>query len=242
LNVNADSPSIQPDVDIFEIDMFLHQNTGTISSLHALGKKVICYFSGGSYEPDRPDSSKFPAADLGNELKGWPGERWLNLNSTAIRDIMAARIDIAAHMGCDAVDPDNVDGYQNDNGLDLTSDESVDFVTFLANKAHEHNLAIGLKNAGDIVPDVLPLVQFAVNEQCAQYKNCGIFRPFIKANKPVLQIEYPEGAPDNISEEDMEASCASAGSDRFSTVLKALSLGSGVQYCDGTLSSTAVYR
>ena len=102
--------SISPNVDIFEIDMFGNTNT-TITKLHNLGKKVICYFSAGSYESYRPDSSQFQPYDLGNDMAGWPGEKWLRVNSSNVRSIMAARIQLAASKGCDAVDPDNMDGY-----------------------------------------------------------------------------------------------------------------------------------
>jgi hypothetical protein len=33
---------------------------------------------------------------------------------------MAARIQVAKDKGCDGVDPDNVNGYDNDNGLGFT--------------------------------------------------------------------------------------------------------------------------
>lgn len=111
LIIDADSPTVTPDVDVFDIDMFLHQNDTVIASLHNLGKKVICYFSAGSYEPDRPDSSQFQQSDLGKELDGWPGEYWLNISSSSVRSIMTSRIQIAQDIGCDAIDPDNVDGY-----------------------------------------------------------------------------------------------------------------------------------
>ena len=158
------SSAITPQVDVYDIDLFTNPQS-TIQALQKAGMKVICYFSAGSYEPDRPDSGDFLAADKGKELDGWPGEYWLNLNSTNVRQIMVKRIQLAAQKGCDAVDPDNVDGYSNDNGLDLTQQDSIDFIQFLAGHARNLSLAIGLKNAGDIVQNVLPVVQFSVNEQ-----------------------------------------------------------------------------
>lgn len=110
ISLPSSAKSVTPDVEIFDIDMFDNSNS-TIETLHRLGKKVICYFSAGSYEPGRPDSSQFKKADLGKELDGWPGEYWLNLNSTNVRNIMTKRIQLAAAKGCDAIDPDNVDGY-----------------------------------------------------------------------------------------------------------------------------------
>lgn len=103
---------LEPDVDIFDVDLFLTEKA-TIDTLHRLGKKVICYFSAGSFEPDRPDSKEFADKDKGNELAGWPGEKWLNLGSKNVRKILYERLRLAQEKGCDAVDPDNVDAYVN---------------------------------------------------------------------------------------------------------------------------------
>jgi hypothetical protein len=107
--IKVDS-SLDPTVGIYDIDMF-DTPQSSIDQLHALGKKVICYFSAGSYEPNRPDSSQFTASDKGKGLDGWPGEYWLDVTSANVRSIMAARLKLAASKGCDGVDPDNVDGY-----------------------------------------------------------------------------------------------------------------------------------
>jgi hypothetical protein len=108
--LDSSSTSISPNVDVFDIDLFTNSET-VLQSLHRLGKKVICYFSAGSYEPDRPDSSRFQSSDIGDDVSGWPGEKWLNISNTNVRNIMAARIQLAAQKGCDGIDPDNVDGY-----------------------------------------------------------------------------------------------------------------------------------
>jgi hypothetical protein len=107
--IKVDS-TLDPSVGIYDTDLF-DTPKSSIDQLHSLGKKVICYFSAGSYEPGRPDSAQFTASDKGSELDGWPGEYWLNINSANVRSIMAARLQLAATKGCDGVDPDNVDGY-----------------------------------------------------------------------------------------------------------------------------------
>lgn len=110
MEIAGDASSVTPDVTVFDLDLF-DTPKETIETLHRLGKKVICYFSSGSYEPYRPDSGDFEDADLGKELDGWPGERWLKLGSENVRNIMSKRINLAHDKGCDAIDPDNVDGY-----------------------------------------------------------------------------------------------------------------------------------
>ncbi|KAK0733190.1 endo alpha-1,4 polygalactosaminidase precursor [Lasiosphaeria miniovina] len=240
LRIDDENPTVEPDVDVYDIDMFLSQNNTVIANLHKLGKKVICYFSAGSYEPWRPDAHKFLDSDLGNTLAGWANERWLNISSPSVRAIMASRIETASKVGCDAIDPDNVDGYQNDSGLDLTAASSIQFLNFLAGLAREHNLAIGLKNSLDIIKDVLHLVQFSVNEECANYHECSAFSAFIQDNKPVFHVEYPAGAPGAISAKEQQDSCEASGATGFSTVLKTLELTSWVEYCSGQTANTSV--
>lgn len=103
-------------------------------------------------------------------------------------------------------------------------------------------MGVGLKNSGGIIPDVLDLVDFSVNEQCAEFKECETFSPFIDAGKPVFQIEYPKGAPDSIDPQRAQEICSrkgvSAGSENFSTMLKHLDLDGFVQYCDGKVYTT----
>ena len=108
--LDASAPAPTPDVDVFDIDLF-DTPVETIARLHALGKKVVCYFSAGSYEPGRPDSGDFQEGDMGKGLDGWPGERWLRLGSENVRGIMVGRVRLAHEKGCDGVDPDNVDGF-----------------------------------------------------------------------------------------------------------------------------------
>jgi hypothetical protein len=107
--VNAWKPMV-PALSIYDIDMY-GNNALTIQQMHLQGIKVICYFSAGSWEIFAPDAGLFAPQDLGNDLSGWPGERWLNTDSQSVRDIMTNRIRLAAERGCDAVDPDNIDGF-----------------------------------------------------------------------------------------------------------------------------------
>jgi len=100
------SANLVPDAPVFDIDMF-DTNTTVIAGLKKLGKTVICYFSAGTYEPWRPDAAQFKKEDYGLALDGWPDEKWLKLDSANVRNIMTARIKMAADKGCDAIDPDN---------------------------------------------------------------------------------------------------------------------------------------
>ncbi|KAL1975487.1 hypothetical protein VTN31DRAFT_3879 [Thermomyces dupontii] len=222
------------DVDVYDIDLFINGEK-IISKLHGDGRKVICYFSAGSYENWRPDVHKFRPEDLGNTLEGWEDERWLDIRSNNVRDIMKDRLDMARDKGCDGVDPDNVDGYDNDNGLSLTQDDSISFVTLLAREAHARGLSIGLKNAGDIIDSVIDLMQWGVNEQCAEFDECDTYAVFTEQGKPVFHIEYPKGDEINdnkpVTSAQKYSACNAVGSGNFSTIIKNMNLDNWVQIC-----------
>jgi hypothetical protein len=84
LNQTIDTTNFD-NVSVYDIDLF-DNSAQTIDALHSAGKKVICYFSAGSYEDWRPDANAFPDSVLGNDVSGWPGERWVNTNSEVVRN------------------------------------------------------------------------------------------------------------------------------------------------------------
>jgi len=42
------------------------------------GARVICYFSAGSYDHNRPDADQFHDSDIGNKMDGW-NEKWIDI-------------------------------------------------------------------------------------------------------------------------------------------------------------------
>jgi len=175
-------------VKVYDVDLF-DTSASQVKKLHADGRKVICYFSAGSYESGRPDSGDFPAAVKGKKMDGWP-ENWLDIRDPRVLDIMAARMDLCAKKGFDGVEPDNVDGYQNDTGFSLSAKDQLAFNKAIAKLAHDRGLAVGLKNDLDQVAALQPSFDFAVNEECFEWDECQMLTPFIKAGKPVLHVEY----------------------------------------------------
>ena len=49
---------------------------------------------------------------------------------------MQRRLDRAVSRGCDGVEPDNVDGYSNHNGLGLTAADQLTYNKWLARGGH----------------------------------------------------------------------------------------------------------
>jgi hypothetical protein len=209
------------DVDAYDVDLF-ETPQSTIDALHEDGRIVICYFSAGSLEEGREDVSEFAEEDYANQLENWPDERWLDVRSTNVRGIMEQRLDLAAEKRCDAVEPDNVDGYQNDSGFPLTAADQIAFNTFLAEAAHNRGLSVGLKNALDLVPELEPHFDWALNEECFAYDECDALAPFLTAGKAVFHVEYvdePDAGP--ALQDEICDDAAIAG---FSTLIKTAEL------------------
>jgi hypothetical protein len=75
----------------------------------------------------------------------------------------------------------------------LTKADTITYLGKLSKEAQKYNMATGLKNAEELLPQVQDLVQFAVNEECASISNsdgCDPYIPFLDAGKPVFHIEY----------------------------------------------------
>ncbi|MFE8583990.1 endo alpha-1,4 polygalactosaminidase [Sphingomonas sp. NCPPB 2930] len=218
-------------VAAYDIDLFDSSAT-TIADLHRQGRRVICYFSAGSSENWRPDDAQFASGDRGKALSGWAGERWLRIDSAGVRKVMAARLDLARAKGCDAVEPDNVDGYANDNGLGLTAAMQLDYNRFLAAEAHGRGLAIGLKNDTDQIAALQPAFDFALNEQCHEFSECGGYSAFLDAGKPVLVAEYADRYRSN-SGGARDAMCAASRQQGVRTLVLALALDDSYRFsCD----------
>ena len=218
------------DVDVYDIDLF--DNTAVlIQQLHDDGRHVICYFSAGSYEQWRVDEGDFDPSVLGETLGGWPGERWLDIRSANVRQIMEARLDLAVQKGCDCIEPDNIDGYTNNTGFALTADDQLDYNRFLAREAHSRNLAIALKNDVDQVRELVADYDLALNEQCHEYDECETLLPFIQAAKPVFNAEYADAYVDNPT--TRQALCDDTLDLDFRTLVLPLDLDDSFRYsCD----------
>jgi hypothetical protein len=175
--------------EYYDIDLF-DTSTATIQALKNSGRKVICYFSAGTYEEWRSDAAQFPAAGMGANMEDWPGERWLDVRNLLVREIMKKRLDLAKSKGCHGVEPDNVDGYSNKNGVGLTKADQIAYNGFLADEAHARGLSVALKNSTDLVAALVNKFDFAVVEECFAYNECEAYSPFVQQNKAVFNAEY----------------------------------------------------
>jgi hypothetical protein len=176
---------------IYDVDLF-DNSASLLLGLRTSGHLVICYFSAGTFENWRGDAValQLEHPDVIGRKNGWPGERWLDVRSQHVRDMMVARLDTASSKGCDAVEPDNVDGYGNNIGFPLTQQDSIDYDNFLANEARARKLYIAFKNSAEVAANHTQTHDFAIVEECFKYDECDAYTPFAAAGKAVIAVEY----------------------------------------------------
>jgi hypothetical protein len=180
---------------VYDVDGF-DTARAQVSRLHRAGRYVVCYVDVGTWERWRPDAARFPRALLG-AANGWPGERWLDVRRIdQLAPLLRARFARCRAKGFDAVEPDNVDGYANHSGFPLTAADQLRFNRWVARAVHAQGLAVALKNDLEQARALAPSFDFAVLEQCFQYRECASARPFLRAGKGVYDAEYELAPPD----------------------------------------------
>ncbi len=175
---------------VYDVDGF-DTAGATVAALHGKGVHVVCYIDVGTWENWRPDAKKFPKIVLGKPDGHWPGERWLDIRQKSVLGpIMTARFEMCRDKGFDAVDPDNIDGYQNRTGFKLTGSQQITYDRWVAKAVHALGLSVAQKNDGDQIDLLRASFDWAVLEQCYAQDWCGVFTPYTDANRLVVDIEY----------------------------------------------------
>jgi hypothetical protein len=207
---------------MFDVDLFDARdgeiNAGVIGRLHAKGAVVICYMDSGAWESYRPDASEFPASVIGNST-GWSGERWLDIRPQSwplIEPIIVERMKLAVSLGCDGIEPDQNNPVGNNPGFPITYADEKAWYLEIASQAHALGLSVGMKNGIEIVDsELVGAFDWALNEECFQYRECDAMKQFVAAGKAVFQVEY---------QGDTASFCPSANSYGFSSMKKRLAL------------------
>jgi hypothetical protein len=188
-------------------------NYAAVQAIHVRGARVIGYIDAGTAETWRPDFPEMQAFDqscdgclFGNPLSHFPDEYWLNITTNAkgtnpntgklqttrrfLLDEMQTRLKEARLIGVDAIEFDDVDGWQGGSGLGITAQDQLQYNARLANMAHRMGLRVGLKNDLSQASTLQPYFDFAINEQCFQYHECRTLRSWPKHGKAVFNVEY----------------------------------------------------
>jgi hypothetical protein len=185
-------------VEIYDVDGY-ETTAKQVTTLHGQGKHVVCYIDVGGAEEYRPDYGQFLKLEeeghnvLGAFVEGWPEESWINVRELKyIQPIMKARFEMCKEKGFDAVEPDEMEAYLNENGVEppLTSAEQLAYNKWIAETVHSLGMAVLQKEDGPQTKEQVSLFDGALVEECNQYGFCNEFVPYVEAGKPVLNAEY----------------------------------------------------
>lgn len=214
-------------VDVYDIDGF-ETEASQVAALHAMGKKVICYLSVGTYEPARADAKDFPKAGLGKYWPEWD-ETYLDIRNEGVRRVIEKRLDMCKAKGFDAIEPDNMDmfeGGMSDTGFPLTEADGIAYAKWLANEAHARGMSIGQKNASSITAAIESLYDWALTEDCFADGWCDEMNAYPDAGKALFMCEYTD------TKIDFKAACDAAKAGNYSAILKKRDLDAWVEFCN----------
>ena len=192
----------------------LYRATGDVTLLELLRDTV---HNLAQYLPDT-DERKPASGDDATCSRADPG-RWLAPGDSVVP---ADGVQNCADKGADAVEPDDIDGYTNNPGFPFTRADQVAYNKAIAGIVHSFGLAVALKNDGDDVGSLLPFFDFAIVEQCVQYKECGIYSPFVATGKSVLVAEY---------QGNITSICSQLGALKMNGILTNLDLTGQINSC-----------
>jgi hypothetical protein len=221
----TDTVDLSIDAQVYDLDMF-ETDAATVSALHAMGRRVICYINVGAWEDWRPDKADFPPAVLGKDYSGWGGEKWLDVRSVdLLAPAIKRRFDMCKAKGFDGIEPDNIDGFQNDTGFPITAEDQIAYDRFLVAEAHVRGLSIGLKNDPEQAEALVAWFDWAMIEDCFAEGCCDQFAPFSAAGKAVFMAEYTDRGV------KADAFCPQAKELGFSGILKTRDLTAWREAC-----------
>lgn len=203
---------------VYDVDGFQTPRS-TVRQLHRQGRKVICYLDVGSWESYRPDKGQFPRSVIGRRYSGFPDERWLDISRFHLFERpLKQRFNMCARKGFDAVEPDNLAGWEKENrtGFRITKADQLRFNRWVARQVHGRGMSVALKNDGRQADELVNNFDFAIVEQCFQYHECGYYRnTFVRDDKAVFEAEY---------EQEPSQYCKTAQAIDFSSIHKAYDL------------------
>lgn len=201
------------DVDVIDLDPD-EVTAAQVAALNERGVGTIAYVSVGTLENWRNDKGAFPDRVVGNTYGDWPDEKFLDIRDLdALLPLMEQRFQTAADMGLTAIEPDNMDVYINESGFDISADDTVLYITSLADIAHDLGLEMGQKNVPELTPQLVDILDFMVAEACYADGWCDDTLLYIEAGKPVFDVEYTD------TNVDWAAACSYAQSVGISMIL-----------------------
>jgi Glycoside-hydrolase family GH114 len=188
---------IGDEADFFYLDAE-QQQPEDLAELRRQGRHYLCYLSVGSFEAFRDDADQFPEAAIGNPLSSFPSERWLDIRDATVRELMAARIERLAALGCAGVPPSSLAAHTEDSGFALTASDALDYARWVAERLHAAGMSAGLIGPGSLTSELWPSFDFGLAIGCVAGSQCAEYDVFRQSGRPVFYVELggAEDAPE----------------------------------------------
>jgi len=184
-------PIENTDYEVIDVDLYT-VTKDIINKMHKNNKKVICYFSAGTYETQREEAQGMLEVKglVRTKMEEWD-EYWLDYRLSEIKPFMTERLDLAQSKGCDGIEFDNVDTFTNVDWDDAPSvADQLKYDKWLAKEAHDRNMAAGFKNSIELLEDLKDIFDFAINEECNEYNECDDYSVFLNNDLAVFVALY----------------------------------------------------
>lgn len=220
-------PATPPAVAYLDVDGF-DTSASYVALAKAAGTKTICYLDIGSAENNRPDYAQLSAISglLGNSYPGFSGERYIDIRRyPEFIQIMDDRLRMCRDKGFDYVEFDVMDSFEDGastTGFDLTEQNMIDYVTALSSRARGYGLKPVQKNAGGSSAKLVSLFDAILFEDCVLDNFCSDASPYVAANKPAFNAEYPEEWP--AGSFDRGRVCNTSAAAHISTIITVVAL------------------
>ena len=171
-------------VDIYDLDGFLTtkaQVAAIKTSWQAATlphPRAVCYLdlAWEDYRPDAtPEAGAFPASTLGAVYYGYPEERWVDFRQLdALKPMLDARIAMCARKGFDAVELDDIDGFDppSTTGFHLTPGDVQNYLAYAFNQVHRDGMTALWKNSPYLSSWGRQYTDGAVVEECYLSHDC----------------------------------------------------------------------
>jgi hypothetical protein len=214
--------------EVVDVDAFT-TTAQQVAALHAQGKKVIAYVSAGTIEDDRPDINLLPKEVIGKVYPEWPKERWLDIRQLEkLRPWLNSRINMIANKGFDAIEPDNLDGYNSGTGFNMSVNDTKLFCDFIIKLAHDKGLGIGQKNVPELSAEYSKKFDWILTEDAFNQGWENDVKAYVAQDKPVFAVEYTDKTSESTFTSHV---CPLAQSLKYSAILKNRDLDKWVYKC-----------
>jgi hypothetical protein len=114
-----------------------------IQRIHDNDDYAVCKLSVTTFQYWNTDAYLFNTLDIGNIVEYSTEEKWLDISTYSVYDLMDDRINKASNLGCDKLLFLNTDIYDWNNGFTITQNITEQYLTDLIYSANMLNMEVG---------------------------------------------------------------------------------------------------